>query len=68
MSVAAIICLSGIVAAFVSFAVVLAWGDYQTRDLGPARPSDGGSPRDIEAGVARLREIAEEAKEPIHAA
>jgi hypothetical protein len=31
-----LVILSGIVVAFVAFALVLAWGDYQTRNL-PAR-------------------------------
>ncbi|MBX9828445.1 MAG: hypothetical protein K2Y27_26050 [Xanthobacteraceae bacterium] len=33
MTLTHIVVLAGIVAAFGSFAVVLAWGDYQTRGL-----------------------------------
>ena len=33
MSIVGIVCLSAIIGAFVLFAVVLAWGDYQTRDI-----------------------------------
>ena len=33
MSTLGIVCLSAIVGAFVLFAVVLAWGDYQTRHI-----------------------------------
>jgi hypothetical protein len=40
MSTIGFICLSGIIAAFVVFAVVLAWGDYQTRSLGRQNRAD----------------------------
>lgn len=33
MSTVQIVCLTGIITAFVVFAAVLAWGDYQTRRL-----------------------------------
>jgi len=33
MSTTDILILAGIVAAFVVFAVILAWGDYQTMDI-----------------------------------
>jgi hypothetical protein len=36
MSTLAIVCLSAVVGAFVVFAAVLAWGDYQTT-MGRAR-------------------------------
>jgi hypothetical protein len=36
MPLTSIIILAAIVVAFVLFAAVLAWGDYQTRDLGRA--------------------------------
>ena len=68
MSVVAIICLSAIVAAFVLFAVVLAWGDYQTRDIVHPIRGQASAPSDTDAGVQRLREIAKEAREPVHAA
>ncbi len=48
MSVLAIVCLSAIIVAFVLFAAVLAWGDYQTRDIthptrkAPQRQDDAG--------------------------
>jgi hypothetical protein len=67
MSVVAILCLTAIVAAFALFAVVLAWGDYQTRNITHA-PRNERAPRGTAAGVATLREVAKEAKEPIHAA
>lgn len=49
MSIIQIIVLSAICAAFVIFAVVLAWGDYQTRNISHQRaarskaPSSSGS-------------------------
>jgi len=33
MSTVQIVCISGIITAFVVFAAVLAWGEYQTRHL-----------------------------------
>ena len=41
MTTVEIVSLCGIVAAFVIFAVVLAWGDYQTRDIRQDKPSEG---------------------------
>lgn len=38
MTLATILVLAGIVAAFGTFGVVLAWADYQTRNLGQHRP------------------------------
>ena len=37
MPISTIIILAGIIAAFTLFAVVLAWGDYQTRNIGRER-------------------------------
>jgi hypothetical protein len=68
MSIIAIICLSAIVGAFVLFAVVLAWGEHQTRDIVHPIRSQSQAPRDTDAGLERLRELAKEASEPIHAA
>lgn len=68
MSVVAIVCLSAIVGAFVLFAVVLAWGDYQTRNVTHTPRGEKRAPGDTVAGVATLREAAKEAREPIHAA
>jgi len=65
MSVVAIICLSAIVVAFVLFAAVLAWGDYQTRHITHAR-KDSRLPSAM--GAATSQETAKEAREPIHAA
>lgn len=45
MTTIGIVSLCGIIAAFVVFAVVLAWGDYQTRGIThpqpDAKPSEG---------------------------
>lgn len=68
MSVIAIICLSAIVVAFVLFAVVLAWGEYQTRHIVHPTRGEASAPRGTAGGVVQLREIAKQAKEPIHAA
>ena len=68
MSAVAIVCLSAIVAAFVLFAVVLAWGDYQTRNIRHAVRREALPPQDTTAGVAPRREATTEAREPIHAA
>lgn len=68
MSVVAIVCLTGIVAAFVLFGVVLAWGDYQTRNITHPPRAEKRAPAGTAAGVATLREVAKEAEEPIHAA
>ena len=43
MPVTDAIIIAAIVAAFVIFAMVLAWGEYQTRHLNPAERS--GAPR-----------------------
>lgn len=68
MSIIGIACLSAIIAAFVLFAVVLAWGESQTRDI--THPIRSGQKRQAatDAGFAALRDAAEEAREPIHAA
>lgn len=69
MSVIAIVCLSAIVGAFVLFAAVLAWGDYQTRNITHPVRRETRAPQDTTAGVTRLREATtKEVKEPIHAA
>ena len=69
MSILGIACLSAIIVAFVLFAAVLAWGDYQTRDIThPARPAKERQRQATQAGVAALKGAAEEAREPIHAA
>jgi hypothetical protein len=68
MSIVAIVCLIGIVAAFVLFAAVLAWGDYQTRDINPANRAVIRPPRDTNEAVARLREVTAGVSEPTHAA
>lgn len=68
MSVVAIICLSAIVGGFVLFAVVLAWGDYQTRNITHPTRSEYHAPGGEVAGSAALRETTKEAREPIHAA
>jgi len=67
MSIIGIICLVGIVGAFVLFAAVLAWGDYQTRHV--TRPIRKEQQRQgTNAGYAVLKGAAAEAREPIHAA
>ncbi len=64
MSTVGIVCLSAIVVSFVLFAAVLAWGDYQTRNIThPTKQRQA-----TQAGVAALKEAAAEAREPIHAA
>ena len=68
MSAVAVLCLSAIVGAFVLFAAVLAWGDRQTRDLTHAKAGGRREPSDTAVAVARLREAAADANEPIHAA
>lgn len=68
MSVVAIVCLTAIVAAFVLFGVVLAWGDYQTRNITHAPRAAKGAPGGTASGLETLREVAKEAEEPIHAA
>ena len=67
MSIVGVVCLSGIIGAFALFGVVLAWGDYQTRHIShPIRKKQRQAPTD--AGFAALRDIAEEAREPVHTA
>lgn len=68
MSVVAIICLSAIVAAFALFAAVLAWGDYQTRNISHPARSEKRAPGGTAGGLAASQEAAKEAREPIHAA
>jgi len=66
MSTVEIVSLSGIIMAFVVFAVVLAWGDYQTRHIKhPAKERQ--RPVTRAAATARKAE-AVETREPIHAA
>ncbi len=64
MSILGIVCLSAIIVAFVLFAAVLAWGDYQTRDI--THPTK--RPQATQAGVDALKDAAAEAREPVHAA
>jgi hypothetical protein len=67
MSTVEIVSLGAIIGAFVAFAVVLAWGDYQTRNIThPVKQRQATQP-----GVATLKDAAanaQEAREPIHAA
>ena len=66
MSILGIVCLSAIIVAFVLFAVVLAWGDYQTRDIThPAKERQRRRRRPVSTA---LKDAAAEAREPIHAA
>lgn len=68
MSIVEIVCLSGIIGAFVLFAVALAWGEHQTRHIDhPARRNE---PRQAAtgSGFATLKEAAAAANEPVHAA
>lgn len=66
MSIVGIVCLSAIIGAFVLFAAVLAWGDYQTRRIAGPIPKEQRQATD--AGFATLKDAAAKAKEPIHAA
>ena len=66
MSTLRIVCLSGIIVAFVLFAAVLAWGDYQTRDI--THPVKERQRPATQTGVDALKEAAAQAREPIHAA
>jgi len=68
MSIIGIICLSAISAAFVLFAAVLAWGDYQTRHVTRAIKRDEQGGTATGAGFATLEQAAAKASEPIHAA
>jgi len=68
MSIVGIVCLSAIIVAFVLFAAVLAWGDYQTRHIThPIRKEQQrqGAPG---AGFAALKDAAAKASEPVRAA
>ena len=66
MSILGIVCLSAIIVAFVLFAAVLAWGDYQTRDI--THPVKERQRQATQTGVDALKDAAAEAREPIHAA
>jgi hypothetical protein len=58
MSTDQIIILTAIVAAFALFAAVLAWGDYQTRNLNRTTPQNGGKnrqPAPLKPEAARSR-------------
>ena len=68
MSIVGIVCLSAIVGAFVLFAVVLAWGDYQTRHITHPTREEQQRRAGTEAGFAALKDAAAEVGEPIHAA
>jgi len=68
MSVVAILCLSAIVGAFVLFAAVLAWGDYQTRNITHPTGGENRAPRRAVVGFTAPKEATKEAREPIHAA
>ncbi len=68
MSTLGIVCLSAIVGAFVLFAVVLAWGDYQTRHI-THQDKKQSARRDTQQAVAALKgAAAATAGEPVHAA
>jgi hypothetical protein len=68
MSTSQIIALSAIVGAFVVFALVLAWGDYQTKDLNrTARKGADNQPAppvEVEGPRNRATVIAAGAKKP----
>ncbi|MFZ3357931.1 MAG: hypothetical protein WCA56_11295 [Xanthobacteraceae bacterium] len=64
MSISGIVCLIAITGAFALFAVVLAWGEHQTRDIVHSARK---RPASTDAGVATLKHVAE-AREPVHAA
>jgi hypothetical protein len=66
MSILAIVCLGAIIVAFVLFAAVLAWGDYQTRDM--THPTKAQRRQTTQVGVDALKDAAAEAREPVHAA
>ncbi|MFY9762478.1 MAG: hypothetical protein WBC94_15015 [Xanthobacteraceae bacterium] len=66
MSILGIVCLSGIIVAFALFAAVLAWGDYQTRDI--THPVKERQRPTTQTGVGALKDAAAQAREPIHAA
>ncbi len=66
MSIVEIISLSAIIAAFMLFAVVLAWGEHQTRGI--AHPARKAPQQPASAGVDALKGAAAEMREPIHAA
>lgn len=53
MSIIQITCLFAVVAAFAVFAVVLAWGDYQTRNI---RHVQSDTPRPTAAPQFHLRD------------
>jgi hypothetical protein len=66
MSIGEIVSLSAIIGAFLVFASVLAWGDYQTRGIThapKARPRQAAQP-----GARTRQDAASETQEPIHAA
>jgi hypothetical protein len=72
MTMTSIIILAGIIIAFVIFALVLAWGEYQTRNISQSDPRNSGA----SAQVHSLKQIAldgrapaqEEAKRPMQQA
>jgi hypothetical protein len=68
MSIVGIVCLSAIIGAFALFAAVLAWGDHQTRHTSHPIRSEHKRQAATDAGFAALRDAAEEASEPVHAA
>lgn len=68
MSIVGIVCLSAIIGAFVLFAAVLAWGDYQTRHITRPIRKERERQTATDAGFAALKDAAAKATEPIHAA
>lgn len=66
MSIQGIVSLSIIIGAFVLFAAVLAWGDYQTRGI--SHPPKARQRPVTAPEVGAREEAARETQEPIHAA
>ncbi len=60
MTMTSIIILAGIILAFAIFAVVLAWGEYQTRNISQSDPQKSGA----SAQVHSLKQIALEGRAP----
>ncbi len=49
MPILSAIILTAIVCAFIAFAVVLAWGEYQTRNIGQAADQDAGTQAEVQS-------------------
>jgi len=58
MPISTILILAVIIAAFTLFAVVLAWGDYQTRNVSRERRQSVGSKSQVQS-LRRAVEVAE---------